>query len=144
MTPEDAYKVGFLLRCADEGLTQDEILVRVRQARGISKEALWPSVAAATGSGVANMGGRAMAAVPSLLQAGTVLGLGLPLAGGAAAGYTLAKATNNNKNDVEEAKQDEIEGEYYRLAQEARRNAARKRLSAITGRRVSLVGPGLT
>jgi len=133
LTPEQAFKVGFLLRCADEGLTQDEINQRVKTA------AAMPLM---TKSAIID---RIISAVPPLLTGTGILaaslGTALPVLGGAGAGYTAAKLTSDTKDDVEQAKQDEITGEYYRLAEEAKRNAARKRLQKKTGRRITPLAP---
>lgn len=142
ITPAQAYKFGFLLRAADEGLTREELCERVKVARDMQKRALVPGLGYAGGAAM-GLGNRALGALGHVGRAGMIAGLGIPLVGGAAAGLVAAKTLGNNKDDIEEAKQDEIEGEYYRLAQEARRNAARKRLSLATGRNVTVVGPKL-
>ena len=157
LTSEQAFKVGFLLWCADNGLTQEETHAHIKTAMARAKQAGWGT--AAVGAGIGNSvagtpgaiaGGLAgaspegtMKALPSVLSAATLLGVALPILGGAGGGYLAAKATGSNKDDVEQAKQEEIEGEYYRLAQEARRNAARKRLQSRVGRKVTLLSPAL-
>jgi hypothetical protein len=135
LTPEQAFKVGFLIRCADEGLTPEETAQRIKSASLMEKVAWIPSL---------DTIGKLWNAGKEVGTAGLVAGLGLPTLGGAVAGYGLAKATVPGAEELEGAKQDEIEGEYYRLAQEARRNAARKKLQARLGRKVTLLSPGLT
>jgi hypothetical protein len=137
LTPEQAFKVGFLIRCADEGLTPEETAQRIKSASLMEKVALpfvpdLDTLAKLWGAGT------------QIGTAGAIAGLGIPTLGGAAAGYGLAKATVPGAEQLEDAKQDEIEGEYYRLAQEARRNTARKKLQARLGRKVTLLSPGLT
>lgn len=150
LTPEQAFKVGFLLRCGDEGLTAEEIAERVKAAATMEKMAfpilgpLLTGAATATGSFVGGLPGRAVQLAGALAPAVGVAAVGAPVLAGAGLGYLGAKATASDSDDLEQAKQDEIEGEYYRLAQEARRNAARKKLQARLGRKVTLLSPSLS
>lgn len=157
MTQEQAFKAGFLLRCAEEGLTIDETHARVKQAiaevkmgrnvLGIEKTAFIPQVAGALGSlgsNVGRLGGSLISAVPGLLSTGAMIGIGAPVAAGAGTGYLAARLTKTeNKDALEEAKHDEILGEYERLAEEAKRRALLKRIQAQTGKRLIPMSPSL-
>jgi hypothetical protein len=127
LTPAQAFKIGFLQHCAERGYSMEETHSLVKQAIQHKKSAgikdLWD---VATG----------------LASTGAIAGLAAPVALGAAGGYTAAKLPSmTDKNLVEEAKQDEIVGEYERLADEARRRARLKRLQQETGRRVIALTP---
>jgi hypothetical protein len=80
MTPKEAFRYGFLLRCAEENLSPEEIAARVKTAS--TKQAENPLTAAVN-------------AGKSLLS----WGVGGPLVGGAVIGgglgYGLAHATND-------------------------------------------------
>ena len=155
LTPEQAFKVGFLYQCAQEGLTREETHTRVKEAiaqakakrglLGMEKEAALPLVLSGLGAlagGALSLIGRGVSAVPAALSAGTALGVGVPVAAGASTGYLAAKLTGNEgKHLVEDAKREEVMGEYERLADEARRRARIKRLQARTGRRVIPLTP---
>jgi hypothetical protein len=148
LTPEQAFKVGFLVRCADEGLTPEEIAERVKAASAMEKLSfifpLMTGAATAAGSFIGGLPGKALQFAGALAPAAGVAAVGAPVLAGAGLGYLGAKATASDSDDLEQAKQDEIEGEYYRLSQEARRNAARKKLQARLGRKVTLLSPSLS
>jgi hypothetical protein len=103
MTNEEAYKFGFLLRCAEEGLSPDQINERVKQA-ALQKSA-YPGE---------NF-------VKSLLSLGK-LGLfaGPPVAG-VVGGYALAKS-RNDEIDPAEAKKRELIAEYRRALDQFNRS----------------------
>jgi hypothetical protein len=140
LTDEQAFKVGFLKKCAEDGLTIDETKQRVKLAihvlqKAKEKQAIF---GLETAQELAGKGlGLATTTAPLLL-------LGGPMAAGGLAGYAAAKGLHGNKDVVEEAKGDEIVGEYERLADEARRRARLKQLQALTGRRVVALSPGET
>jgi hypothetical protein len=106
----------------------------------MSKEALWPW-AAYLGGKAMDFTGKVLGFVPGMLSTGLAAGVGIPIAGGAAAGYTAAKLSSPGDNPVENAKREEIMGEYERLADEARRRTRLKKLQAMTGRRVIALTP---
>jgi hypothetical protein len=151
LTHEQAFKVGFLKKCAEDGLTLEETKQRVKFAVRALKErgektAVWPLITGAGGlavGGASRLGSAALSAAPSLMSTLGTLGIVAPIIAGAGTGYLAAKGTNpDGKGAVEDAKQDEITGEYERLAEEARRRARLKRLQAETGRRVIALTPG--
>jgi len=135
MTSRQAFKVAFLMRCADEGLTSEQILGRVKTALALMEKKAWNPLAnwgflggAAAGSG----GGPASAATGGafghavqqdpigMARGAFVLPLALAAGAGGLGGMALAKM----KQDplvIEEAKADEEIGELTRLADRARR-----------------------
>lgn len=142
LTTEQAFKVGFLLKCAEDGLTLRETNERIKQTIAtLEKRAIiWPLLAG-LGTGAAWLGGKAIGAIPGTLSAAGTLGIAAPVVAGAGGGYLLAKGTSADKHLVGDAKQDEILGEYERLADEARRRARLKQLQQTTGRRVIALSP---
>ncbi len=120
MSPQEAFKVGFLLSCADRGLSAEATHALVKRA------------VAGIGNVVGEMieaPGRFVSAVgPTVLNAGLLAAVGLPIAAGAGTGWAAAKLTDDDSN-VDEAKTDEILAEYQRLTDQARRQAAMKQLT---------------
>lgn len=150
LTSKQAFKTGFLLKCAEEGLTVEEAHTRVKHAiytikntQGLTKEAVLPALLAAA-YGAGNLGINAVKNIawPVLSTAGTI-GTGALLAGSAGAGYTAAKLHGGSEGVLDEAKQDEIIGEYERLAEEARRRTKLKKIQEQTGRRIVALTPSV-
>lgn len=118
----EAFKQGFLQRCAEEGLTKEAFEARMEKAAN-------PLAFAAIPAGL-------MAAYPYISGGAKAIGAGLagfsslaPLAGlvgGGALGYGAAKLTEPDV-DPEQVKADEIANTYKVYAQRA---AARKRLKS--------------
>jgi hypothetical protein len=99
MTDRDAFKIGFLLRCAEEHLTAEE-------TRGRIKSAHWTGTVAGLGA----------------LGAGT--GLAASAGIGAGAGWLGAKLTEPDM-DAEDAKMQELIAAFRQQADQAKRTAAR-------------------
>lgn len=121
MTNEEAYKFGFLMRCAEEGLSQDQITERIKQASlnktaGIGSEILG-GVKAFGGKGV-DLAGRLFGSLLSLGKIGLIAG---PPVAGMAGGYVLGKARSDDF-DPEEAKQQELIAEYQRALDQFNRS----------------------
>lgn len=124
----EAFKQGFLQRCAEEGLTKEAFESRMEKAAVLPLAAVAPWLLAA--------GTSAMAAYPYVAGGAKAVGTGLaglsavaPLAGlvgGGALGYGAAKLTEPD-TDPEQVKADEIANTYKVYAQRA---AARKRLKS--------------
>lgn len=96
LTTNEAFKVGFLTRCAEVGLSQAEIVQAVKTAQ--DKLA---SLGSAIGNVVGSVANTATSVgVPTALIAPPVLG-GL-------AGYGLAKATDIDDTDVKEIQDREL------------------------------------
>jgi hypothetical protein len=109
MTEKEAYKIGFMLRCAEEGLTPVQTELRVKQASTMTKESQ-------EGIGTGFIRGAAATASKGLMA--TLKSLGMltivaPPIIGATGGYMLANAKNDTF-DIDEAKKDEELAEYYR------------------------------
>lgn len=114
---QQAFKVGFLTRCVQDGLNPEQMLERVKQAQDmLEKRAFLGSLlnlGGSVGKGLASYG------IPAALAAPPILG-GL-------GGYALAKATDVDDTDVEEIKNRELVAEYQRQAERLRhQNDARK------------------
>lgn len=152
-TPEQAFKIGFLTRCAEEGLTIKEAHIRVKEAikqakeKGLTKQALLPGLAGlgALAGGLGYGGAKLLGAVtPAALTTAAVLGIGTPVLAGALGGYGAAKTLGSqDSNMLENAKRDEIIAEYERLADEAKKRTKVKTLQNLTGRRVIPLTPSL-
>lgn len=112
MTPREAFKFGFLLRCADENLSDEETHERIKLAEALlpKQAALVPELFNAAGN---------------LTYGGAVLGLLGAAGAGGLGGYTLAKATEPDVS-VEEQKQRELTQAYQIQAERARQARARK------------------
>jgi hypothetical protein len=127
MTPKEAFKYAFLLRCAEEGLTADE--AEARAARGLEKHAegglmdtFGKGLISNTLSGAKDFVMSAPGTVAG--WAGSGLGLaGLGLAGaGALGGYGLAKMQEGDV-DPGEVQREELIAAYRTQAELARRKA---------------------
>jgi len=121
MTPREAFKYAFLLRCAEEGLTADE--AEARAARGLEKRADgWDFAKSMLGGAKDLVTGVVAPAAGHLLGGGTALaGLGAIGLGGAA-GYGLAKMQEGDV-DPEEVQREELIAAYRTQAELARRKA---------------------
>ena len=115
LTSKEAFRLGFLARCAEEGLTGPELQSRIKlaaekQALGYLEGTL---LAGQLGRGAAN-------SLYDIARSGATLLLGAPLAGGLAAGglggYALAKFNEPNVSD-DDVKAQEISDTYRRYAQ---------------------------
>jgi hypothetical protein len=141
MTTREAFKFGFLLRCAQEGLTLDQTEQRINDI--LEKKAAW------VGPALANLGGRifstggtiASSVLPFLLQSGLVLGIGGPALAGMGGGYLAAKLRSGNVSEIEEAKTNEILAEYQRLTDQARRQSESKRIAGKPSLAYSIAPP---
>jgi len=103
LTSRQQFKFGFLLRCADEGLTEEQTQVRIKEAHDrLTKEAnpkaLWDAVKSLGWHG---------------LGMGAVTGLG--------AGYGAAKLTEKEV-DPDDIKKQELIAAYKQNADRVRRN----------------------
>lgn len=148
LNEKEAFKVGFLMRCAEEGLTMQETHQRIKLALAsnimLVKEAIpWYLQPFTYAGGKAmDLATAGVKTIPSILSYGAAAGLVAPIAAGAGIGYGAAKFTTPDHAIIDEAKQDEVIGEYERLAEEARRRAKIKRIQQQTGRRIVALNPG--
>lgn len=120
MSPREAFKAGFLLSCADKGMTADEAHALVKKAFGPGAGNVVGELIEAPGRIISSVG-------PGLMGAGALAAIGLPIAAGAGVGWGAAKLTDDDSN-VDEAKTDELLAEYQRLTDQARRQIAMKQL----------------
>lgn len=111
MTEKDAFKAGFLARCADEGLTGAELGAR------LSAAADWPKQAALNPLEYLPNFSQALGATKMLGVAG-LLGAG---AAGGLAGH-VAGTLNQPDLDEEDIKARELAAAYKALAAKARTN----------------------
>jgi hypothetical protein len=109
MDARDAFKIGFLLRCAESGVAPAEC---IPLAGGLLKRA---GILGDTGSFLKPL-------LESGANVGLVAGLGIPLGIGAGGGY-LAHKLMEKPIDAEDVKETELADEYQRLARIARTNA---------------------
>lgn len=127
MTPQEAFKVGFLLRCAEEGLDPEQTLARVEQVREKLAEGGLASFLTKPYNMALDVVGRVGENVGHKAVNLATLGLlAAPFAIGGGLGYGAAKLTSLNDSDAGEAKQRELIHEYRRLAQQALHNSRLK------------------
>lgn len=120
--PKTAFKLGFLARCAEEGLAGENLDIRVKQALD------WKTWLAGAGlsAGLGALGSLAYAvpkvvhtAATQVLPAAAGLAIGLPsaagLLGGAALGYGAAKTTEPDIS-AEDIKNEELAATYRAYA----------------------------
>ncbi len=115
MTEKEAFRLGFVTRCAEEGLTGEQLAARIKSAA--EKKALieYALPAAAVLGGAALMGPSTSAGVALGLPAAVGLGLGSGL------GYGAAKVTEPPISD-EDIKAQELADTYRLYAAKARAN----------------------
>lgn len=135
VSEKESFRLGFLTRCAEEGLTGDALDGRIKAAAEMEKTALWPLV---YGAGILGLGGYAMhrAGVGGIGKgidgavsgAGTLMGLApaAGLLGGAALGYGAARVTEPNVTD-DDIKAQELADTYRIYAQRMRANRKARR-----------------
>jgi hypothetical protein len=113
LSSKEQFRMGFLLRCAEEGIGADEIKGRVKMA----------FINPAKIPGAALNALKLWAGIPLRIGA---LGLGGAALAGSAGGYGLAKATEE-EIDPAEAKRQELIATYQQQADKARRAMSRQR-----------------
>ncbi len=125
MSPNESFKIGFLLGCADLGLDTDQThaLVKTAVAKTAGLGTIAGEMIEAPGRLVANMG-------PMAAQLGLLAGVGVPMAAGAGTGWAAAKLTDDD-TDVDQAKADELLAEYRRLTDQANRQVAMKQFKGL-------------
>lgn len=129
LTSAEAFKVGFLARCTEAGLTPEQTLHAVKQAGDMLKTAI-----------VGDLLGKVLDVGKGV--AGGVASYGLPLAAvappilGGLAGYGLAKARDIDDTDVDAVKQQEIVEELRRQAATLKRKKAVRDFRAASAPRV--------
>ncbi len=118
LTRNECFRMGFLLRCAEEGCTPEEVAARVAFGQEKSAESLIKTAWDPIGKALA--AAKTIATFPLHTAAYGILGsAGLGVAGG----YGLAKMQNGTL-DPEEAKRQELISAYQFQAELARRRAS--------------------
>lgn len=108
LTAREAFKVGFLGRCAEEGLSAEQIAERVKLA----------------GDKFASFLGGLGSAAGSVLSTGIPLAIAAPVALGGVAGYGLSRMTDIDDTDVAEIKNNELLDTYAAETARLRRQKA--------------------
>lgn len=107
MTPLEQFKLGFLTRCAEEGLSPEAAQARIAQAERTLTQTKEADVASTLASGTAYLGGlgaKALAA-PAVMGPLAVGGAGVA---GMGLGYLSRKAELANPIDVEDVQKQEL------------------------------------
>jgi hypothetical protein len=107
MDSTEAFKIGFLSRCVEEGLSQEKTAELVEKGAGVVADA---------GKFLSEVGPKALMAA---LAAGPVLG--------ASGAYLYNKATDVDATDVEEIKKKELADQYQRMAEQLDRQSDLRR-----------------
>lgn len=125
LTSKEAFRLGFLTRCAEEGLTGTALQARIKSAaEGATEKRANPGLtipswllALPLVGGAARSAGNALY---DIAQTGGALAVGAPAAAGLAAGglggYALAKFNEPNITD-DDVKAQEVADTYRRYAQ---------------------------
>ena len=117
MQEKEAFKLGFLARCQEQGLSTQETVDLVKKASEVFEKQALGSVIS---SGADAVGGLAK----SLAGYGIPLALAAPPAAGALASYFYNKATDTDADAVGEIKDKELADSYRRMADKLRRTQA--------------------
>lgn len=120
MTPQEQFRLGFLMRCAEEGCTPEEIQERVK----LANEHLSGGVKTANSSVLGPLWSAAKTLGYMPIHA-SALGIAGSAALGGIGGYGLAKFQNADV-DPEEAKQQELIAALKLQAELARRRASQR------------------
>lgn len=101
MEPREAFKIGFMARCIEEGLSQEKTAELMEKA----------------GNGLVDAG-------KAVLYPAAALALAAPPTLGGLAAYFKNKTMDSDANEVEEVKQQEMADSYRRMADQLRRARA--------------------
>lgn len=126
ITPQDAFKLGFLARCAEEKLTGAALEARLQKVAEFNKTAAepWIKWAPITQNSLVGGVGSVASTGLDLLKAIYAVPPAAAILGGGAAGYGLAKAVEPTIND-DEVKAQEIADTYKLYTEKAK---ARKKM----------------
>ncbi len=113
MRPNEAFKLGFLTRCVEEGLSPEDTVKLVKSASDcFNKESgIVSDTIGTAGKVIGSLG------TPALIGAAA-----LPPALGGLAAYFHNKATDTDAEEVEEVKKKELIQTYQRMADQLRRH----------------------
>ena len=119
LSTSEAFKFGFLTRCADEGLSAEQVAERIHRGGEVVQMQKQAGGAADTGKSLLGLG-----IAPFLWGNAAAIGL-------AAGGGLLASKMTERDVDADEYKQRELIDQYREIARRARAAAAhRQRLAA--------------
>ena len=131
LSPREQFKVAFLEKCAEQGLTADEMLEKVKKAQDIVKQGSLGQILASAGKGV---GLGALSAATGLTQAlgnyAIPLALAAPVAAGGLAGHQLATAQEPTDEDVKDVQHAELVDMYRKQTERLRREQASREYRA--------------
>jgi hypothetical protein len=113
LTPKEAFKVNFLQKCAEEGLTLEEVHEGVKELLEQEKRA-FPGEGL-LGKAVENIMGAGRDAAGLATRTALIGGLVAPPALGFGTGYMLGKSTDVSDEDAAELKKRQLIAEYRRL-----------------------------
>lgn len=113
MTDKEAFKIGFLLKCAEEGLTEEQVERRILEKSAWSLPPIgdWVDRAASGAKWVADKAFWPAVVAPPLV--------------GIAGAYALSKAQDDT-HDVEEAKKREEIAAYRRAVDQLNRSSRKR------------------
>jgi len=116
LTPTQNFRLGFLMRCADEGLNRDQIHERVKFAHAITDF----TKKAGELSDLIKLPGQVLQSASGYGAMGLAAALGLSGVAGSGLGYMAAKSQEQSV-DPEEAKRHELMAAYKAQAERIRR-----------------------
>lgn len=112
MTPQEAFKLGFLARCVEENLPQEKI---AEAADAFNKLAAHPLLEAILSG--------AKGVISPAFRYGTYAALAAPPAIGAGAAYFANKASEPDSNELKELQNSELLDEYAKATQQLQQQA---------------------
>ena len=111
MTPQEAFKLGFLARCVEENLSQEKIAEAALNLAALKTASAFGEISDTATDLGKGLFGAALAAPP---------------AAGAIAAYFANKASDPTELDVEEIRKRELLDEYRRAAQKLEQQNLRR------------------
>lgn len=135
MDARQAFKFGFLARCAVEGLSHEQTVERIEKAAqggSFLRNALFGSVEDVTDIArnlITSMKDIAHLGLEGLALGGAA-GIGVPVAVGGLGGYGLARMGDIAPREIEDLRRQELISEYNRLTEQARRRQIAKNYQA--------------
>lgn len=129
LSPQDAFRVGFLERCVEIGLAPAQI-----QALAKTAELVLAAPAVKRAGVLGDVGKLAGKAVGGVLSLGIPAALAAPPLLGGTAGYALARATDIDDTDIDDIKGNEVIDEYRRQADRLKRQQLVRRYQQLKRR----------
>lgn len=118
MTPQEAFKIGFLARCVEGGLSDEQTNALAKRAADlVGEQEKSASITEAAGKAI----GGVMEAGGKVVYPLAALALATPPALGGLAAYFKNQATDIDEDDVESVKRQELIAQYRRMADQLRR-----------------------